>query len=296
MDEPTNKPKREILARALKVWTILALAGLVGAAAPGQARAQDGELPNFIDQRQRSTQPKLPDLQRLRFLTATDYPPFNFLDDRGRLVGFNVDLTRAICEELNILPICQVEALAFGELADTLRGGGGEAIIAGLAVNPQTRNEFAFTQSYLRFPARFVTRKDRMIEAPAAENLQGKTVGLLQGSAQAAMFDAFFPGAASRRFEDRSQALEAVKSGEVDAYFGDGVSLSFWLESEPAEGCCAFSDGPFLSDQYLGEGLAIAVPADDRELARVLDYALVQVVESGKFSELLLRYFPVDPW
>ncbi|MER0238227.1 transporter substrate-binding domain-containing protein [Fulvimarina sp. MAC8] len=259
-------------------------------------RAQDVELPSFIDQRQRLTRPELPDLSRLRFLTATDYPPFNFLDARGRLVGFNVDLTRAICVELDILPVCQIEALPFGDLEEALAAGRGEAVIAGLAINPGSRNRFAFSQSYLRFPARFVTRKSDPIAVPISSNLQGKVIGISAGSAHEAMFRAFFPQAEARGFDDRSEALEAVKSGEIAGYFGDGISLSFWLESERADGCCAFSDGPFLSNQYLGEGLSVAVRAQDSELADAIDYALVQIVEDGTFSELLLRYFPVNPW
>ncbi|MDY8109578.1 transporter substrate-binding domain-containing protein [Fulvimarina sp. 2208YS6-2-32] len=260
------------------------------------AGAQEPALPSFIDQKQRLTAPELPNLTRLRFLTATDYPPFNFLDQRGRLVGFNVDLTRALCEELDILRLCQVEAVPFSDLEEALASGRGEAVIAGLAISPQSRNQFAFTQSYLRFPARFVTLKEAALQTPVAENLGGKTVGVLQGSAHEAMFRAFFPDVEPRAFPDRNAALDALKEGEIDAYFGDGVSLSFWLESDRAEGCCAFSDGPFLSDQYLGEGLSIAVAAKDARLARALDYALVQTVEKGIFSELLLRYFPVSPW
>ncbi|MEN3791189.1 transporter substrate-binding domain-containing protein [Fulvimarina sp. MAC3] len=238
----------------------------------------------------------MPDLSRLRFLTATDYPPFNFLDARGRLVGFNIDLTRAICVELGVLPVCQIEALPFGELEEALTAGRGEAVIAGLAIDPESRNRFSFSQSYLRFPARFVTRKSDPIAIPITQNLKGKVIGVSGGSAHEAMFRAFFPDAETRVYDDRSEALDAVKSGEIAGFFGDGISLSFWLESERADGCCAFSGGPFLSNQYLGEGLSIAVQAQDTELAKAIDYALVQIVEDGTFSELLLRYFPVNPW
>ncbi|EAU42809.1 ABC transporter, periplasmic amino acid-binding protein [Fulvimarina pelagi HTCC2506] len=286
---------REICDLASRIRLLFVLCVAITASA-GPSRSQDVNLPSFIDQRQRLTQPELPDLSRLRFLTATDYPPFNFLDARGRLVGFNIDLTRAICVELDVLPICQIEALPFGELQEALLEKRGEAIIAGIAIDPQSRNRLSFSQSYLRFPARFVTRKEDPIAAPIAANLSGRVIGLDGGSAHEAMFRAFFPDAQARVFDDRTTALDAVKSGEVDAYFGDGISLSFWLESPRADGCCMFSDGPFLSNQYLGEGLSVAVRAEDSELAEAIDYALVQIVENGTFSELLLRYFPVNPW
>ncbi|MCQ0989959.1 transporter substrate-binding domain-containing protein [Jiella marina] len=238
--------------------------------------------------------PDLSDRPRIRFLTSTDYPPFNFLDSRGRLTGFNVDLVRGICEELDILSRCQIEALPFKDLVPALKNGDGEAVIAGLAMNAATRQEFGFTQPYFRYPARFVARKDRKIATPVADNLAGKVVGVTEGSAHAAMFSAFFPDAKVQTYSDRLEALAAMRQGKVDAYFGDGVSLSFWLESDAAERCCTFVGGPFLSDRFLGEGLSIAVAPGDGELARAIDYAIAQLVSKGRMSEMMLRYFPIS--
>jgi polar amino acid transport system substrate-binding protein len=256
--------------------------------------AQDVSTPNFWDQRQRLTKPTMAPRERIRFLTSTDYPPFNFLDARGRLGGFNVDLARAICEELEIVDRCQIEARPFAELVPLLEKGEAEAVIAGVGISPESRRRLAFTESYLRYPARFVVRKDAPLPDPQGPTLSGRKIGTVDGSAHAAMLEAFFPGAQRIGFADRGIALAALKNGAVDAVFGDGIDLSFWLESGAADGCCAFSGGPYLSDRFLGEGLAIALARKDADLARAFDYALGQVVAKGKFSELLLRYFPVS--
>ncbi|MCB8840127.1 transporter substrate-binding domain-containing protein [Aurantimonas sp. VKM B-3413] len=260
------------------------------------ARAQQSIVPtpNFFDQRQRMTKPDLSGRQRIRFLTTTDYPPFNFLDARGRLTGFNVELARGICEELDILARCQIEAMAFKDLVPALKRGDGEAIIAGLAMTPATRADFAFSEPYFRYPARFVARKDHAIAAPIADHLKNKVVGVEKGSSHSAMLQAFFPDAQVQPFESRDEGLSAMKEGKIDAFFGDGVSLSFWLESEAAADCCAFSGGPFLSDRFLGEGLAVAVAPNDTALADSIDYAIGQMVEKKRFSDLMLRYFPVS--
>ncbi|MBP0614615.1 transporter substrate-binding domain-containing protein [Jiella sp. KSK16Y-1] len=260
--------------------------------------ADDGRetvaTPNFVDQHQRIAKPDLTSRQRIRFMTSTDYPPFNFLDARGMLTGFNVDLAKAICEELGVLPKCQIEALPFADLVPALKRGDGEAIIAGLAMNATTRREFAFTQPYFRYPARFVARKDRPIEQPIGDHLSAKVVGVAEGSAHGAMLRAFFPAATVQTFPDRLQALAALRQGKIDAYFGDGVSLSFWLESDAAAQCCVFAGGPFLSDRFLGEGLSVAVQPSDPGLATAIDYAIAQLVAKGQMTELMLRYFPIS--
>ncbi|WAP67824.1 transporter substrate-binding domain-containing protein [Jiella pelagia] len=288
-----NKPMVEKFVHRL----ILLALFFLGGAFVCWAAEDNGEAvatPNFVDQHQRIAKPDLSDRQRIRFLTSTDYPPFNFLDAEGRLTGFNVDLARAICEELGILPRCQIEALPFADIVPALKRRDGEAVIAGLAMNATTRAEFAFSQPYFRYPARFVTRRDRPIESPIADHLADKVVGVTNGSAHAAMLGAFFPAAKLQTYPDRFQGLNAMRDGKIDAYFGDGVSLSFWLESEAAADCCVFSGGPFLSDRFLGEGLSVAVRPEDSALADAVDYAIAQLVAKGRMTELMLRYFPIS--
>lgn len=260
------------------------------------AAADEVGPPNFWDQKQRIVKPPLPERERIRFLTSVDYPPFNFLDPRGRLDGFNVDLARAICGELSILDRCQIEARPFAELVPALKNGEADAIIAGVAMTPSSRADLAFTEPYFRYPARFVTRKGGAIEEPLAKNLSGKTVGLVEDSAHAAMFASFFPKMKSVTFKTRELALDALRQGTVDAVFSDGVGLSFWLSSDAAGNCCAFSGGPYLSDRFLGEGLAIAVAEKDAPLAKNFDYAIGQLVAKHRFSDIMLRYFPVSPF
>lgn len=258
------------------------------------AQAQDVATPNFWDQRQRLAKPPLAGRERIRFLTSVDYPPFNFLDARGRLGGFNVDLVRAACEELGLLDRCQIEARPFAELLPALLKGEADALVAGIAVTPANRAALAFTKPYLRYPARLVTRKTAPLAEPLAAALAGRAVGVVDGSAHEAMLQAFFPAARRVPFKTRELVFEALRDGRVEAIFGDGVGLSFWLESEAAGDCCSFSGGPYLSERHLGEGLAIAVAKKDADLARALDYAIGQIVAKRTFSELMLRYFPVS--
>ena len=285
------------IAIGVVAWSMPAAAQAQGQENPAQGSPTGDAVvatPNFFDQRQRLKRPDLGTRKRIRFLTTTDYPPFNFLDPRGRLVGFNVDLVRAICKELDVLPRCQIEALPFDEAVAALKRGDGEAAVMGLASTPVTRQDFAFSEPYFRYPGRFVTRKTAMLAEPITTAVDGATIAVTGGSAHGAMLRAFFPNVTVKPFGTRDEALDAVRDGSVAAFFGDGVGLSFWLESDAAKDCCAFSGGPFLSDRFLGEGLSIAVPRKDTALALSIDYAIGQIVEKKIFTDLLLRYFPVS--
>ncbi len=286
-----KKPTQKRISRNLRALCLPLVAWL--AVSPAAAQ-QPVETPNFRDQAQRLTEPDLSARTRIRFLTAVDYPPFNFLDQRGRLTGFHVDLARAICEELNVTAICQIEARPFTELGAALEAGEGDAVAAGLAVTADNRARFAFTQPFLRYPARFLVRRGTDLTESLRTGLGDVQVGVVTGGAHEAMLRAFFPGAKPVPFDTDANAREALRSGRVQALFADGVASSFWLGSEAAGDCCEFAGGPYLSDRFLGEGLAIAVRGDDPQLAVAFDYAIGRIVRDGRMSELLLRYFPIS--
>jgi polar amino acid transport system substrate-binding protein len=258
------------------------------------ALAAEPAIPVFWDLKERLPKPNLSSLTRLRFLTTVDFPPFNFLDSSGRLSGLHVDLARAICTELAILDKCQIQALPWGELQTALEGKQGEAIIAGIAVNADTRAKYAFSRSYLRFPARFVTRLPAAVPEPLSDMLDGRRIGVIAGSAHEQMLRDYFPDVKPVTYSRQDWMLEELKASKIDGVFGDGMRLSFWLAGSDSAGCCRFAGGPYLAPEYLGTGLAIAVPKDDPTLAAALDYALHEIAVKGTFAELYLRYFPVS--
>ncbi|MGV1864310.1 MULTISPECIES: transporter substrate-binding domain-containing protein [Rhizobium] len=253
-----------------------------------------GNLPILFDSRERLPKPDLSSLVRLRFLTATDFPPFNFLDQSGKLAGFHVDLAREICAELAIADRCQIQALPFGELRPALAASQGDAVLAGIAVTADLRNQFAFSRPYLMLPARFVRNLKADLPGTTAAALSGKRVGVIKATAHAAMLKAFFPAITAVEFDDSAQLLSAVKSGSVDAAFADGLQLSFWTTSPAAEKCCALFDGPYLSQQFLGEGMTVMLRQQDTDLTAAINHALATLSRNGRLQEIYRRYFPTS--
>ncbi|MFU0503969.1 transporter substrate-binding domain-containing protein [Pseudaminobacter sp. NGMCC 1.201702] len=274
--------------------SILLASIFLGVLACLPVRAAGPEVPVLWDAREQLQKPDLSTLARLRFLTTTDFPPFNFIDANGRLSGFHVDLARAICAELGIADKCQIQALPWGELERALKAGEGEAVIAGIAVTRESREKYAFSRPYLRFPARFIAPKDSVVAEPIFEKLEGKRIGVTQGSAHERLLRDYFPDVRVVTYSKREWMFEDLKAGKIVAVFGDGMRLGFWLAGSEAAGCCRFAGGPYLAPEYLGTGLAIATRIEDETLADAFNYALHQISMKGTFAELYLRYFPVS--
>jgi polar amino acid transport system substrate-binding protein len=290
---------RTILLAHLAAAGLLAFGGSVDGvraqqAAPKAPVVAPQAVPGFWDPRRRPDRPDLSRLTVIRFLTETDYPPFNFTGPDGNPAGFNVDLARALCDEIKVS--CTVQMRRFETLVDALTSNRGDAIIASLAATPDLRKRVDFTDPYYRVPARFVSRHDAVMAEIRPEFLEGKKVGVVAGSAHEAYLKAFFTDAELHPYPNSEALRQALRRGEVDLIFGDAISLAFWINGTDSEGCCAFSGGPFIESRYFGEGVGIAVKKGNDVLRQALNWALFRVWEKGRYTDLWLRYFSVSPF
>lgn len=250
------------------------------------------EAPFFMSQRERLPLPSLQALNRLRFITTVDFPPFNMLGDQGQLSGYNVDLAKALCHQLGVDDICQIEAVPWNELEERLLSGQAEAIIAGWRPTEANREQFVFSRSYMRLPARFATTNAGAFSDNAVMATKDKIVGVIAGTAHEQLLKSYFPQVIAKPYPDESLMLADLKSGKVSAVFHDGMSLSIWLDSPEGHSCCTFAAGPYLAPQYLGSGLSIAVAQQNIPLVDAFNNALQALQQKGTLTELYLRYFP----
>lgn len=265
----------------------LALALMLVFLAPTGAWAQT--LPNHTDPSARDDATDRAGVPALRFLTTQDFPPFNYRGPGGELVGFNIDLARAICADLEA--VCTIQSWPFDQITDALADNQGDAMISGLALDPISADRFDFSSIYLAFPARFLTRSPDAAEF-APEGLAGKTVAVRKGSRHADFIARFLPEVTTEAFASELDALAAVENNETDAYFGDALRAAYWLNQHPD--CCAFAGEAYFRPDYFGEGLAIAIPAGRDNVRAAINLALVRLKRSGRLDELYLRWFPVS--
>lgn len=227
----------------------------------------------------------------LRFLTDSDYPPFNYYDEDGTLTGFNVDFARAICFELETT--CDIQAVEWSALLPALGRGEADAVIASIGISPVTLANVDFTNRYYFTPARFVMRKDAPGLDITPEGLEARRIAVVKDTAHEAYLAAFFRDSILISAANEDAAREALVKGEADALFGDGLGLMFWLNGTTSAGCCEYRGGAFADDRYFGDGVGIAVRKGDAELKKLVDGAIDKVRRSGRYEELLLRYFPL---
>lgn len=268
----------------------LALLTLAPQAALAQSRVT---VPNFWDPRIRLDRPEPGPPRVIRFLTDDEYPPLHFAGPDGSLTGFSVELARAACEKLGWT--CVVQARRFDTLLDSLAEGRGDVLAAALNLTPPIRARFAASHLYFRGTARFATTRGNAQAELDTRSLQGKRVAVVAGTAHQAYLERLLPFVQRREAPSLAAAVTALRSGDAEFVFGDGVALSLLLAGS-AGGELAFTGGPFLESRYFGEGVAFLVRKDEAPLKRSLDYALQSLWDDGTYARLYLRFFPVSPF
>ncbi len=233
----------------------------------------------------------LPRRVAIRFLTDSDFPPFNYFDEDNVLTGFNVDIARAVCLEL--AAACDIQVRPWAELLPALRRGETDAVIASHAVSGSALRAVDFTDRYYHTPARFAGKRNAGRLDITPEGLEGKKIAVTKGTAHEAYLRTFFRDSSIRAFETPELARDALITGAAELLFDDGLSLVFWLNGTASKACCEFKGGPFAEPKYFGDGVGIAVNREDAQLRMLINTALRRMRESGRMEELLLRYFPL---
>src|SRR5688500_8104600 len=108
-------------------WCLAGVQSPVGAQAPSP-EAGDREPPKRV---------------AIRFLTESDFPPFNYFDEDNVLTGFNVDIARAVCLELGTA--CDIQVRPWADLLPALKKGEADAVIASHTTSPALLKQVDFS-------------------------------------------------------------------------------------------------------------------------------------------------------
>jgi polar amino acid transport system substrate-binding protein len=292
LDIGSLQTARAILAAAaLSLGVLVALPGATQAqniAKPG-VQAAPQAVPGFWDPRRRPDRPDLSRLTVIRFLTETDYPPFNFTGADGNPAGFNVDLARLLCEEIKAT--CTVQMRRFETLLDAIASNRGDAIIASLAVTPQLRARLDFTDPYYRAPARFVSRRDAVMPEVRPEYLEGKKIGAIAGSAADEYLRTV--GAEVVPFQTDAEEFSAVSTGRVSAILEDDTKVALFLKANkdaPMEMVTGIAVPDELIFKYGYGYVRIGLRKEDCSLRAAYTQGLAEIRGNGQVSAMLKKY------
>lgn len=213
--------------------------------------------------------------ETITFAMEPSYAPFEMTNEKGEVIGFDVDIAKALCEELKAT--CQFKTQSFDSLIAGLKFKNFDAIISGMDITEARQKQVSFTDPYLENSVSYVAVKGKFTPETA------KNVGVQNGTT----FQQYLSKNAKqynlKPYASLQSAVLDLKNGRIDMVFGDTPVLAEWLKTEKE---LDFVGDKVVDKAFFGNGYGIAVNKSNTALLEKLNKALATIKTNGKFEQI----------
>ncbi|EOD4079511.1 arginine ABC transporter substrate-binding protein [Yersinia enterocolitica] len=222
--------------------------------------------------------------ETIRFAASATYPPFESIGANNEIVGFDMDLAKALCKQMEAN--CTFTNQAFDSLIPALKFKRYDAVISGMDITPERSKQVAFSQPYYANSAIVIAPKGKFT---SFSDLKGKKIGMENGTTHQKYLQDKHPEIQTVAYDSYQNAIIDLKNGRIDGVFGDTAVVNEWLKTNPNLAAV----GEHVTDpQYFGTGLGIAVRPDNTALLEKLNKAIDAVKADGTYKAINDKWFP----
>ena len=225
----------------------------------------------------------------LTIATEGAYPPFNFKQADGTLAGFDVDIAKALCD--NMKADCKIVAQDWDGIIPGLLAHHYDAIVASMSITDERKKKIAFTSPYYHTAGAMAVLKSAPLPGNTPDDLKGKTLGVQSSSTFSTLIEDKYKDAEVRQYGTVDEALLDLVAGRVDAVMADKITLTEWFKKSGND-CCELTGNDIKDSHYLGDGVGIGIRQAEPELQEKLNKALAAIVADGTYKTINAKYFP----
>jgi octopine/nopaline transport system substrate-binding protein len=253
------------------------------------------------------------DWEKVKIATEGAYPPWNFVDASGHLVGFEIDLAKDLCTRMNAT--CDIVPQKWRGIIKGLNAGKYDAIMAAMSITEERKKLVTFSRNYASSPNVFIMRKDN----PAADFRTGlmrltlddinseeqaaidgivrefkdKIIGVQIATTHANFADEYLGNHAEIRIYDFQHTIDLeLYQGRLDAVIGDYAYWQPLIQSE--QGRDYKIVGPHMTGGPFGGGVGVAIRKKDQDLADMFSRAIAEMIRDGSLKKLAIEWFNYD--
>lgn len=215
----------------------------------------------------------------LQVCSDVPYPPFEYFDGDGNVVGFDIDIAESIAESMDTeLEIVQTgfEGIQSGVALDSNTC---DIAISGMTITEERAGNMLFSDPYLDDNLGLLAAT--AADVSSLDDLEGLAVGVQADTTGATYAEE--QGYEVREYSDSGLLIQGLESGQVDAAIGNISILGYQAgESDTSE---------FIEEIDTGEQLGIAAQSENTELIEAVNEALAEMESSGELEELEDTWF-----
>src|SRR3954467_6954125 len=199
----------------------------------------------------------------LRFGIEAAYPPFESKTATGQLQGFDVDVGNAVCAEMAVK--CEWVENAFDGLIPALQARKFDVINSAMNITAKRKQTIDFTRPIYIVPIVMVAKRGSGL-MPDVKSMQGKRVGVLQGSSQEDFLKAHWAnaGVSVVSYADQDQVYTDLVAGRLDAAVQETQTVEDGFLKKPAGHDYAIAGQPLSDPATLGEGTGFGLRKGDK--------------------------------
>ena len=218
--------------------------------------------------------------------SSATYPPFAYENPQKQIVGFDVDIIRAIAQKSGLQ--VRIVNTPFVGIFASLNNGDIDLIVSGVTINDRRRQSYDFTAPY--FEARQLIAVAASSAVKTVQDLAGKKVAVVTGStADDVASRAFGKTSANiRRFDTTPLIISELVNGGVDAAIGDNGVIAYRAQEHKS---LKTVNDPTLPKEYFG----IAVKQGNAALRDALNKGLAAIIADGTYATIYRTWFKAEP-
>ena len=215
----------------------------------------------------------------LRVGTALSFPPYEYTDTKGNVVGIDIDIMQEIANRMGKELV--VETMEFDDLFVSLQYGKIDVIAAGLTVTDERKKTMDFTESYASGEQKILVSTSENINT--VEELQNSKVlvGIEKGTTGADLANSMFTMQQIREYDDATKMMDALHSGIVGAVVVDKGPAEIYAEQH--------NDILLLDSNYDYEEYALAM-AKGSNYTEQITTILHEMIEDGTVKNIINNY------
>jgi len=225
---------------------------------------------------------RVKDKGEISFAMSGGYPPFNFYNEKNELVGFDVDVGKAVAKRLGVefKPV----TTEWSGIIEGLRSGAYDGILGSMAVTPERQKVVDFSTPYYYSGAQLVVQKSSDFTSPA--DLKGKIIGVVTGTTFENDAEKLGAGKVNL-YKDDTQTLTELNNGVVDAVITDRVVGVNAVNSEKF-------DIELLGTPLRSEDIAVAFRKGEDTLRKKVNSILEEMHSDGTLTRISKKWLNVD--
>ena len=221
----------------------------------------------------------------LRIGCEGTFPPFDSKAPNGELVGFDVDIAKAVAAKLGVKP--EFVTTEWSGIIAGLQAGKFDVIVNQVGVTDARKQVLDFSPGYTFSGAELIQRKNDDRPFKSLEDLKGHKLGVGLGTNYMDMAKSV-PGIDVKTYPGAPEYLSDLAAGRIDAALNDRLMVAYLIKTN--------AHLPLKAGAMVGTGNPSAIPfkKGNPKFAKAIDDAMAQLEADGTFTKISDKWFGID--